>query len=614
MGNNQKNKNKKNNNQKEDSNNQNNYLLCPKCWKKIPYLNTFIDGDNIKIKILCSCIENNNYYIMDLIEYINLISNRDISMQCLNHPEIVAKKFCMNCERWLCTNCFSIHFKDACKSVYNNSINGKEKKKICFIHNSKKIYFCKQCKDVFCKTCFLKHNAKNKKEHRGKNIEFYLSDEKIKSKINKFAKYKEQIIEAYNNIKNDLLGEISALENKNKINIIDNDISNEELMKYKNLIQDKYLMHKNFDTQLKNLIEIILINAKFFEGCEILNIKYICNIIMNSSINLNCPKLNKNNTIIEKANYFINFLNTNFINKKLKGKFSWTNTIEKSNSIIEMMLSLPDNKFVSINKDCAIQIWDEITKKNIYTLYEHSNNITSIILLKNNKYFATASDDSTIKIWEYSQGKCIKTIITEGKPFLIFEIFNKKNQIGCIPYRNSLAIYEYNESNQNKIFNISLEKSIPWIEGLYQFPNDGRIILSSSGFFEIYSNEINKIKKVFIANDTPYIFLELKNQDLDVGFFSKDVCIYDKNLMYKSRLCGHKKRITSILEFDNKILSSSLDTNIFLWRTNDYEMIASFINNNYEIKAMILINKNNIITSSYSENISIDEWKIDIYD
>ena len=238
-----------------------------------------------------------------------------------------------------------------------------------------------------------------------------------------------------------------------------------------------------------------------------------------------------------------------------------------------------------------------------------------MILLKNKAYFATGSDDSTIKIWDYSKGICIKTIITEGKPFLIYELFNKKNQIGCIPYRNSLSIYEFDKTNQNKIFNISFEKSISWIEGLFQFPNDGRIILSASGFFEIFSQEIKHIKKIYIANDTPQIFVYLNNKDLAVGFVSKDIFIYDNNLMYKTRLCGHKKSITSIVEFnENKLLTSSLDSNIFLWKINNYEMIGSFINNNYGINAMILINNNRIITSIFNNNNSlIDYWNIEIY-
>ena len=47
---------------------------------------------------------------------------------------------------------------------------------------------------------------------------------------------------------------------------------------------------------------------------------------------------------------------------------------------------------------------------------------------------------------------------------------------------------------------------------------------------------------------------------------------------------------------------------------DDYEMIASFIHNNYGINAMTVINKNSIITSSFYENSSIDEWNIETFD
>ena len=150
---------------KEEKNSKNIicYLLCPKCWKKIPYLNTFIDGNNIKIKILCSCIENNNYYIMDLEEYINLITYRKGSIQCINHSEIESKNFCMNCESWLCTNCFSNHSKDVCKLEYNNNEKEKEKKNICFTHYNKKYIFVNSVKIFFVKNAFCCIISKIKK-------------------------------------------------------------------------------------------------------------------------------------------------------------------------------------------------------------------------------------------------------------------------------------------------------------------------------------------------------------------------------------------------------------------------------------------------------------------
>ena len=616
MGNQQKKSKKKSNNKTNLSENYN-YFLCPKCWKKVPFLNTFIDGDNIKVKIFCKCLEKNNYYILELVEYLSLINNRTITNQCSIHPESKATNFCMNCENWLCQICFSNHTNAICKSEYSKNTSQKIN---CEKHNpNQKIYFCKECRDLFCKICFIKHNVRNKVPHKGVNIEHYKTNIKIKSKTNKYNEYQQEVIGLEDHFKTDILLNINSMEkdnNNNNINNADNKnkINEGDLIEYKNLIQNKYLTHKNINEQLKYLIEIILKNYEYFNDESIININFICDIIINTSIKVNYPKLNKETVLIDQINNFINYLNSKYINKTIKNKLSFVKTIDKINSRIEMIMSLPDNKFVSINKDCAIQIWDLETKKNIYTLYEHINNITSIILLKNKKYFATASDDCTIKIWDYSKGTCIKTIATEGKPFLIYEVFGKENQIGCVPYRNNLTIYEYDESNQKIIFNISLEKSLPWIEGLYQTPDNGRIIISNSGFFEVYSPEIKLIKKVYISNDTPKNFLQLKNKDIVVSFLSKEVFIYDNNLNYKSRLVGHKKTITSILEFnEDKFLTCSLDSDIILWRSKDYEMVSCFINNEMGISSMILSN-NRLITSSYDRNSSLNEWEIEMYE
>lgn len=612
MGNQQK-KSKNKSHNKNDLHENYIYLLCPKCWKKVPFLNTFIDGDIIKVKIFCTCLENNNYYILDLMEYLSLINNRNITNHCSIHSESNATNFCMNCENWLCPLCFSNHTNANCKVEYNKNNSQKIN---CENHSpNKKIYYCKQCLDFFCKECFIKHNVRNKAVHKGVNIEHFNTNIKMKSKTNKYNEYQQEIIELENNFKNDILLNISSFQNNNaNINNGNNKINGGDLMKYKDIIQEKYLIHKNINEQLKYLIETILKNYEYFNDENIINKKFICDIIINTGIKVKYPKLNKQAILLDQINNFLIYLNTKFMNKTIKNKLTFVKMIDKINSRIEMMLCLPDNKFVSINKECAIQIWDLETKKNLFTLHEHINNISSIILLKNKKYFATASDDCTIKIWDYSKGTCIKTIVTEGKPFLIYEVFEKENQIGCVPYRNSLTIYEYNESNQKIIFNISLEKSIPWIEGLYQIPNDGRVILSNSGFFEVYSPEIKLIKKVYISNDTPKNFLQLKNKDIVVSFLSKEVFIYDNNLSYKSRLIGHKKAITSILEFnEDKFLTCSLDSDIILWRSKDYEMVSRFINNSMGISSMILIN-NRLVTSSYDRNCSLNEWEIEMYE
>ena len=594
--------------EKNNIKNQNIYLLCPNCFKKVPILNTFIEGETIKIKISCSCIEKNNFLIMNLIDYLSVINVFTNSNVCLFHPKILSKKFCLNCESWLCNECFSNHSIDICKKEYSkNNINEDNIEFFCKKHNNKKIYLCKKCLIIFCKTCFVQHNSRKRESHKGANIETYLTEQKVKAKYNKYQLYDNQITELKNAMKDELLKDI----------IKDKKSDENDAKKYMISFQENYLIHKTINEQLILLFELILKNCEYLKNDFILNKKFIINVIINTKINKIYPKLDKSIPLIEQMKNLNNFFKTNFINKKQEYNLNLINKIEKPNSVIEKMLSLPDNKFVIVNKDCEIKIYKLNNDKNkafenIFTLNEHTNNITCIIPLRNKKYFATASDDCSIKIWDSELGLCTRTIPIDGKPFLIFENYGKINQIGCVPNRNSLTIFEYEEKNQNILFNISLEKIIPWIEGLYQFPNDGRIIISSSGCFDIFSSELKNIQRIYIANSIPQNFLQIKNEDLLVGLPSKEIYVYDKNLNFKKKLIGHKKNITSFLQLDdNKLLTSSLDSNIILWRIEDYEILFEFINNSFGINSMIIINEYRIITCSFYKTNFIEEWKLE---
>ena len=324
MGN--KQKNKKYNNQKNKNINQKVYLLCPNCFKQIPLINTFIDNDTLYIKISCSCLPENNYLIIPLLDYLSTINNRTNSNFCLFHPDKIADFFCMNCENWLCQECLDKHTKEICDNEYNK--NNKNKGNIyCKKHEDNKIYFCKKCIIIFCKKCFIHHNTRNIIKHKGTNIEYYLTEDKIKAKYSQFQTYLNDVIELTNVLKDELLKDINLAE-KNK-NIIIN--SQKEHFDDKNKFQDKYLIHKSINEQLKFLIELILNNCEYFQTEKILNRKFIYNIIINTKINKKYPRLNKTLPILNQMKYFTNFLKSNYINKIQNYEFNLINKKENSN-------------------------------------------------------------------------------------------------------------------------------------------------------------------------------------------------------------------------------------------------------------------------------------------
>ena len=192
-------KNSKINEQKNNFINQNAYLLCPKCFNRIPLLNTFIEEQNAKIKISCSCLDENNFIIMNVIDYLSTVNNLANTNMCHYHSEKKSEYFCINCENWLCNECFDNHSNEICIKEFDNKNDAELY--FCEKHNSKKIYLCKKCLIIFCKTCFVHHNTRNKIKHKGANIEYYLTEQKIKAKYNKYQLYMDNISELKNAMK-----------------------------------------------------------------------------------------------------------------------------------------------------------------------------------------------------------------------------------------------------------------------------------------------------------------------------------------------------------------------------------------------------------------------------
>ena len=584
------------------------YPLCPECWKKIPFIKLFIESKIPKIKINCICLpEHSNYIILNLNEYINKVKNRNINLfNCINHVNINGIFFCLNCENWFCEECYSNHFSNDNIECINKMNEENCLLLFCSEHiNEKNKFYCIKCNHLFCKFCFLSHNIKKEIEHKGVNISNYLTKEKIKSKYNKYKIFIKEIIPYKLEMKNKIM---------NKIKIADKIGNDEELQTFKKNIEESFIENKNINELIISFIDILFQSNKYFKDKFILNKKYIINII--NSIQFNITKLKIDNLIFEEElSKILDYFNTNFINIKLNGNLKRNKNyiiIKEEHSTIEQLCILNDNKFASADNDYIIKIWDIETTKNIFTFNQHTNKITSLLPLSNNR-LASASNDNTIIIWDYKLGSLIKSIITQANPFMIYNIYGKNYQIGCFPFRNSINIYDYSEDNK-MIFEKNLENIIPWIESIYHFPKDDRIILSYIGFFAIFSSEIEEIKKITIYNEIPKIFLQISNGDLIVGLLGGKIFIYDKNLIFKAKLFGHSNNIIGLIQFnENILLSYSLDYSIKLWSLKDKEVIETFINIENKINSVINIGNKQFLASFDIKEFNIEKWEIDIF-
>ena len=196
----------------EIQNSFSNYILCPECWKKIPYLYIFVENGIPKIKIICSCFnEQKKSMILNLEEYINQIKNKKHDLyNCINHRDIKGSFFCLNCENWLCDACENNHFLKNNNNGCDNKINEENGiLSFCHRHNSQKnMFFCKNCKILFCKFCFLIHNIKKENEHKGVNILNYLTNDAIKRKYNKNDFYIKNILPYNSELKNKIINKV----------------------------------------------------------------------------------------------------------------------------------------------------------------------------------------------------------------------------------------------------------------------------------------------------------------------------------------------------------------------------------------------------------------------
>ena len=419
-------------------------------------------------------------------------------------------------------NDFVVLFFCVCKSKSESSpldcfIETKEVFNICPIHISQKIiYFCKNCKKLFCQLC--------QKEHVNHEIENYnncfpkhIKDFLIKNINEKKDKVKgieilSKIIEKYlNNMDN-----FVPINDQNE----DSDISFNERA---NENEIGYYCEKTLKGHKDKVVSITLLQS----GCVATG-SYDSTIRIWTLDNYNCTKI-----------------------------------LQDIGSVI-YLLEIEPNKILSATSECNIGLWDidnNDCKDAIFNFLGHELWVNSLVKC-NDRFFASGSNDKNIFIWDYHERKQIRTIKAHDDCILC--LIKLKNGNLCSG-SSDLFIKIWNWNNGYCLSKIKAHEN--WVKCLCEF-EDGIIISGSDDkTIKIWKNDqcLNTLNghtnsvRTLCKIDENYFASGSFDNTIKIWDFNRKACIQD--------LRGHTSNVSCLLKLNNDdLISCSTDYTIKIWK------------------------------------------------
>lgn len=319
---------------KSDEESKNKCLRCLNCFS-IPLL--LINYTTHAVKINCNQGHNISMDIKDYIEkgYMNNFYNQ-ICSQCKSKIDILTERknyFCKECNEIFCRTCIKNHNlifnnnnDNQNKNIVHHFINLEKYDTTCILHNETYGYFCLDCKMNICQYCF----------HSKHKLHKVVDLDDINLKRKEIKKIKENYSIEKENLK--LAG----------------DVFKKLIIKIKKEIK-KIFEYKEAELKFKE--NIIKIYEKKIDNYNI--IKNIKNLLFNNCLFV----IDNKSSSIEQLNYFYDYLNKDYekINKKELIK-------KESNSSIISKLT---NKYTSendinyIKNKINIEVNNEILNKTI---------------------------------------------------------------------------------------------------------------------------------------------------------------------------------------------------------------------------------------------------------
>lgn len=471
--------------------------------------------------------------------------------------------------------------------------------KKCQDHQFLKDYICLDCCEYLCKKCKLNENN----AHYNHNI---MSNERVsktlKAEINNIP-FKFKLKELFENNWNLISKKFKekSMENYNETLDQINELS-KAVEEFKKEYETKYKIELTKVVKTLKILKLYY-SDYYTEKDEALNgkdvecLRYI-NSIRNELVNMEMSKdvsfsqkLNDAKNILDNLRTSSNKFNykIKLIYDKLKMNYNFDEEVKSvHDKYITSLLILKDDKILTTARDFSMKIWEE--KNGKYTLEKKiekgCGNIICALQIENDKILTSSVNNSSIYMWEPDpkEGFCSKQSFSLHSDIVLSMIklengnlvSSGKDNMVIVWTKNEDGIYEEKQTIKESH---PILKLIALQDNKFGYTSDDGIliIMAETGGKKTYEKfcELNHGGRILSM-------CEIKNGILFTGGTGlngkKNNHIYvwkpDKEQGYVrlQTLSGHKSDVNDIIELkDGRIISSSRDRTLIIWRENKVE-------------------------------------------
>lgn len=432
--------------------------------------------------------------------------------------------FCSDCNDNFCYSCFDLQHSSIKKNKHDKRpfqiINP------CKIHGKDLGFYCFYCEQLVCSVC-LSNNEHN--GHTTPNLESSMKELKEKwIKEHSIASVKENYskkIKSFNEKIQELKETIENLEKEKKI--FETKISDIQRL-------EETVDFEEFHNHLKNLKMV-----HQFEGKCIQTIEGHTDTIV-SLIET------KNGKIISGSEMIRVWIREGECIRKLKDHSGW----------VYALLETRDGYLISGSSDKTIKVWDgdyQLTN----TWQGHSGLINCLIETRDG-YIVSASDDTFIKIWN-RYGSCVQTL--KGHSFWVKCLLETKSgKIISGSADKSIKVWDKTEGTCLQTLRCG-----GCVLSLIEIDDD-IVSLSEEKTIRFFNKSGDCIKS-FQDKSLNYRMIQASNGHLITVGEDKTIKIWDIEGNLKNTIKGHQREVVCVLETKDKLLiTGSFDKTIKIWK------------------------------------------------